>query len=783
MKYIINRYMCWYVAAMAGLLALFGCTNEEDGPQVVNPPASETVVNITVSTPPSSVQRPGTRVQQLSETAISTVKVAVFNENNLLSYIADGTMLQAVDYQTSFNVRLRSSSAAITLYIIANYRDAFDNSEMTSGITLARFQQLLSMSYPQAGLTADFPMAGKVTLPSLDATQSNQITGIKMLRAIARADVVIDPSVALTRFEMKEARIYRADKLVSILPSPEPADWSSPSVTAPTVTGSRPSNAWDLSAPTTPVSITASNQITAALYLPETAAVSDEDNRVPQATCIVVGGLFMGSGDMSYYRIDFNSMQAGHPYGQILRNRQYVFNVTQVYSNGWPTPEQAASNYPSGIVAEVQDWEAGITDMYFDGSHYLGVSDNRHAVVKYRAGSTTTISVTTDLPVDYSIEWVDANGNSLGTEGPGNSFTSTYFNVRKDPNPAGGGTSLIHFEALTRNDDQARVEYMHILAGRWEILVTITQETSSSNANRTVRVFSPSGTIGSLGTNSGTSGTNSTAAMKTILLNQDYFGPGGVVRMLGFDFDNSLTYENTTSGLQGLTPVKLATMDIIFLPYNSRPNDATAQNILDWLAADSHRVLMLGFDWKTSSLNILTASTPETADATSANIVKKLWNEGQISPMWFNGGSSSIPGNAPSRTNTFFAPLNTGDEAAYFWRDGPFTSGDYTQASTSRYYNSDAYYGALDIALSSPNIIPLFTDPEDSGRMLNGVDPVRRIVYVGDSQWYDTNSTGGPQDGRIQGTSGVFQDGNGYARIMANIWAWMIEEVVFSDNE
>ena len=66
--------------------------------------------------------------------------------------------------------------------------------------------------------------------------------------------------------------------------------------------------------------------------------------------------------------------------------------------------------------------------------------------------------------------------------------------------------------------------------------------------------------------------------------------------------------------------------------------------------------------------------------------------------------------------------------------------------------------------------------------MILGVDKKKRIVYMGDSQIFEIGSGNAVRtNSRIDNNAGNLT--NDYSRIMANLWAWMIEEVVLGNNE
>ena len=218
-----------------------------------------------------------------------------------------------------------------------------------------------------------------------------------MLRSVARVDVTM--SAAVTNFRLLTIQAFRANNKIRIIPD-NLTDPDNPIVSVPSIATGTFGNI------NTPKLAVTGNESKSKLYLPEVVA-PDESSRINSATCIVVGGFYNGDNDTTYYRIDFCS--AEHPFGQILRNHRYLFNLTGVSSKGWDTPEQAANNLSSNITVEVKNWNDNTTDMYFDGDHHFGLS-TRKVVLNFRAGSSYHVDVDSDI-TDYTFQWSDANGN------------------------------------------------------------------------------------------------------------------------------------------------------------------------------------------------------------------------------------------------------------------------------------------------------------------------------------------------------------------------------------
>ena len=66
--------------------------------------------------------------------------------------------------------------------------------------------------------------------------------------------------------------------------------------------------------------------------------------------------------------------------------------------------------------------------------------------------------------------------------------------------------------------------------------------------------------------------------------------------------------------------------------------------------------------------------------------------------------------------------------------------------------------------------------------MIMGIDKKKRIVYVGDMQFFGVGIGNDlKKSSRIDNTNGNLT--NNYSRIMANLWSWMIEEVVLGNSE
>jgi len=295
----------------------------------------------------------------------------------------------------------------------------------------------------------------------------------------------------------------------------------------------------------------------------------------------------------------------------------------------------------------------------------------------------------------------------------------------------------------------------------------------------------------------------------------DHFGPGKTVET------GTISFEVTDKdcNLNRLTEAQLDKYDIIFLNYNGRPNSTTSRRIMNWLNKSPNRVLMLAYDWKDQCVTNKMSESMVLYKPTTNYMVFKNHIDG-VEPGWYNGLLVSYTnGNYGYYKTNLFADCKLNEKTSYFWKDGPFKTSLNTESS-QKYWIEDKYWGFAKV--TDPNVIPLIThnvavkgsspcygcckkshgcghkssystktkcfikppkcckdDCSSSFEgMVLGVDPTKRIVYVGDSEIFSVEcvNTSAKQAARI--TIDSKGNLNNYGKIMANLWAWMIDEVV-----
>ena len=635
-----------------------------------------------------------------------------FSKRGGYKYRVPGISITNSGTTTSFSARLLATDKTLDLYIVANATAAVLANEPQVGDTENEVRTKLQLGFPLGGNFTTLPMSGHYRLVSgLDANYRQEISGVSMLRAVARVDVLVG---GITNFELTSIQAYRVNSRIQLI-----ANQDLPVVTAPSI----PVNS--RMEVNTPVSAVSGNQAVSGLYLSESVSPA-ESERVNGATCVVVGGKYAGSGEVTYYRIDFDPDDTQGSFGQILRNHRYVFTIRSVAGPGWPSADEAASNRSAQINLDIQSWDESTTDMYFDTDHHFGVS-TREVVLGSKQNAALTVQVDTDLS-DYTLQWSDEQGNVSGTAAQ--SLTGSYFKVEKTNN---GRHIVVTALQSNNSDSDERKAYFVINASRWRILMTIRQQIVDISG-RTINMVSFRSYLGHLGENlllPNISPESRGAGLQGILNNPANFGTGGTVTCGGFNL--LLTNVSASS----INDAALALADVIYFNYVSNGDlRIDLSPVGRWLKASAKRVLILSFDSQGVNTPIMQEFLGSTPDLM------------QTSPK---SGSYPLAGKSAS---DFFTDM------------GPFTVTPYTPVDANfKFQNYDVTHGEIGPG-SAEGITPLLNGP--GGGIVLGVDMSRRIIYIGDIDIFSAiNSNSG-----INNSKGTIN--SNASKLIANLFAWVV---------
>lgn len=695
-----------------GLLGLISCSKDVEKVGDMTMGQDEVVVRLVVSRPFSGGN---TKAAGDAETEINEIQLLVFEEG-VYKYRVPGISITNTGTTTTFNAHLLSSDKRLDLYIIANATASVIANEPNVNDTEDNVRMKLQMAFSAVGTLPALPMFGHHTLPSgLNGDQVKNINGIKMLRAVARVDVLVG---SVPEFELVSIQAYRANERIQVIP-----DQDTLTVTIPSV----PQNS-QMNVNTNAVAISG-NQLVGGFYLPESFSPA-ESARVTGATCVVIGGKYGYSQETTYYRIDFDPNNTSASFGQVLRNHRYVFTIQGVAGPGWKTPDDAANNRSAQINLEIQAWDEATTDMYFDTEHHFGVS-SREMILKNRQNALDTIWINTDIP-DYTLQWSDEQGHVSGIAGE--NLTDAYFKVEK----INQGSGLV-VTALQHNSGTERVEYFVITANRWKIGITVRQLTAMTST-KVVTLLSFGNRLGHFGVNIFSPRVAAEVrgrGTRGILDNVANFGPSGTVVCGGINLLETDAATNT------LSETGLAVADIVYCNYiaNSTLSSQDISSIRKWLEANTKRVLIISYDWTDVNVPILT------------EFLKDIKNAN-----WSLSFTGAFPLVGKSVTN-------------FFTDAGPFTSSPYTPVAAGfTFQNYDAYHGEIN-AVSEPDITPILNGA--GGGIVLGVDAVHRIIYMGDIDLNTaSNGVGATTSNHINNTQGTIN--NDAVKLIANVFAWAV---------
>ena len=448
----MQKYLFYILNLIAFGFFLVACSEELS---VVSETKGDATVQFSVNVPAEgATTRAGTVNNQYQyETAVNQMVVLIFRSGKMVQAANGESML---GYTNRFKVSTRSGSEPVKFYLLANTSFSADAlGKALYGKSPAEVREQLSdesASVNAHGLTAPFAFWGEFDMPaglvpSTDAAPT-QVTGVKMLRAAARA--IVTKSVDDATFKVSSAAIYRMNGALRVIPASVNASMQVSAPTLPVIPTLLP-----------PVSGLDASSLPLTYYLTESAAAASLDASVTGATCLVIGGRFGGSPVETYYRIDFekddNGDGAVDRVGEILRNHSYSFNITSVTAPGWGTPEEAANNRPSGLRVEVQDWEERHLEAYQNGQYNLSVT-SREIVLAGAVGSENYLLIDTDVTPDA---------------------TASNFNIRFEGSPVSTGNG-----GGTLENEKFKVTFAPVAgtSGRWQMTAVAKTENSASAA-------------------------------------------------------------------------------------------------------------------------------------------------------------------------------------------------------------------------------------------------------------------------------------------------------------
>ena len=667
-----------------------GCMSDIDTP-TPSPGDNETLVKFNIRTPAPA--RPGSRaVDESFENTINNVVVLVAKSNgsggfNVSQMIRVGNVTQTTATTATFSVTLQADPTPTKLMLVTNLAQGMYNmldAFQIPGIseTDVRTQLNDNFIYSIYGSPRVMTMTGDVTLPGIGAESFN--VDIPLMRMTARVDVRRNLTGGSRSFEPTAVYVRRAQTHSQVFPDLSALDPADPTRVVRASLADPDDSSSNYNYPIDAVD--SSTGLFHTVYVPESVEQGSPYGQLNYAMCLVIAGRYDGSSTESYYRVDFNSGLEGYPFGQVLRNYRYVFDITGVSSPGYGSVEQALANPSSAIRVNVSQWNE-----LYDGFEFIDPSERKINVL------------------------------SLGS---------------------GAGTMGTWYEGGTASDGAAQLRQM--------------------------------------------------------LTNTSWFGPGGTVDFAGFTFDqftDGNVTASTPANLDRLTRA-LTSTDILIVPYACNPDQPTTDLILRWLS-DPHHVMFLSCDAGMDN-------TP--GEATNVILRNSLDNALPWHSVGNLGDQDLLGGILAAFINAFMGPfglgatLNTTVNGALAADPGgantPFTNGPFGLADVSQMGHGNDNYRMWDQTgewTSPPDgsgYVPLMvfqvtatatvfgitigTQVEKTSMSLYGVNPTRRVVYLGKTEFMDDYLRSAPSN---PGGDPLTPRYNSITTLLCNTWAWAVQTI------
>lgn len=287
------------------------------------------------------------------------------------------------------------------------------------------------------------PMYGEAEITSGGITSDKTITGLELVRMVARVDIGIGSAV--TGFTLSNVYVV---------------NYNTTGYIAATTNGTL--NAYSSrsgSTEATAMNYTYSSLRDGEIYVYEAAAATGTDGSGgtrKNGICLIVKGEYNGT--PYYYRIDF--VDSSKAYMNVLRNHLYKFTITAVEGIGYTSFDDALSHYGviNNLKTELLTVDFANPKIVFNGQYYLSF-DKDELKVGSPTNSTTTLKVRTNYPGGCTVE-VDPGGVSWLTSNK-SSITS-------------GTTHTITLTAKSSSSSN-RVTYINLVAGRLTYKIKVTQ--------------------------------------------------------------------------------------------------------------------------------------------------------------------------------------------------------------------------------------------------------------------------------------------------------------------
>lgn len=442
MKHMKYASIKW-LAALIAVFAVSGCLRDrlgENNPQGDGNDTSELAITLTVPGERAPVTR--SIADGAGEEAVKTLDVFVFDGSSpaLLLQRAPGTIVSqsttgSNDYLVQFKVKLFRNSSARTLSIVAN---ASDEAATAAVVGATKPTVLAALTHTRSGAwkaaPADYtpiPMFGEVAVPSGISYGMDKITGVSLVRMLARIDVVNNAQSVFALDEIylvnRNTRGYIASKWDTATGAlyTEDDNISAPYPYPYTVNGNPylPANTGAMSGEGNKLPYTYAHNGGVGLlgeiytYEANKASGTGGDATHTNAVCLILKGTYGGA--TTYYRVDFTDgkdadglkrSDAGFnpstvDFMPVYRNHKYTFTIEEANAAGYASFGEALGSL--GILNNLKTElhvidRSEINNINYNGEYYLGLGND--LVFSPLSPAVASAICETDYPSGWTLD-------------------------------------------------------------------------------------------------------------------------------------------------------------------------------------------------------------------------------------------------------------------------------------------------------------------------------------------------------------------------------------------
>lgn len=354
------------------------------------------------------------------------------------------------------------------LWVLANSQDIIDDMQQRLGNVYIYSPEFLEMGLKKSDFqtaatkmsvgkwNADptdvsgayrIPMWGMINAVRVQTSSNDIIKTVNLYRMLSKIDVEVQrapdaadpttyPGIPDEQFELTYVSLHNYNRVGRLIPGvlAEDGDWTADGggralqTSLPTVTGgvygwqSDKRQEWGESDMTT-----SGTALEGVIYTFEADAGVDSDER----PCIIIGGRYNGSNEITYYRADF--LDRSNTYLSLLRNHRYKFLIRKIGGKGFPSVEAAYEAGPTNIEAEVIEWnEGGYVQGVWNGTYEIRLSETKAHFTQFGQPSPQVITLRTNVPSLTFGSFTNIStgaGDGVWTEAEAGRWTNGHFEV------------------------------------------------------------------------------------------------------------------------------------------------------------------------------------------------------------------------------------------------------------------------------------------------------------------------------------------------------------------